>query len=116
MEELKKCPFCGGEAELKPFTNVSWVKCLECKCETAPFGTATQAIKAWNNRKPTVEAKPVVHGEWEVVHGVMTPGGDPLLRCPFCRSEESHHMGGIEFPQHWSFCPNCGADMREDVQ
>ena len=52
------------------------------------------------------------YGEWEVVHGVMTPGGDPLLRCPFCRSNERHHMGGIEFPQHWDFCPKCGADMR----
>lgn len=58
---------------------------------------------------PTVEP---VRGEWEVVHGVMTPGGDPLLRCPVCRSEESYHMGGIEMPQHWNFCPNCGADMR----
>lgn len=61
---------------------------------------------------PTVEAVPVVRGEWEVVKGIFTPGGDPLLRCPKCKSRESEHMGGVEFPQNWNFCPNCGADMR----
>lgn len=58
----------------------------------------------------------VARGEWEVVHGVMTPGGDPLLRCPICKQKESYHMGGIEMPQNWNFCPNCGADMRKKVE
>ena len=43
-----------------------------------------------------VEAAPVVHTHWEVVRGVLTPGGDPLLRCPRCRSRESEHLGGKE--------------------
>ena len=52
-------------------------------------------------------------GEWEVLKGhYFTGGGDPVLICPFCHSEESKHMGGIEFPVIWNFCPNCGADMR----
>lgn len=55
-----------------------------------------------------LKSTPVLRGEWEVVHGVLTPGGDPLLRCPFCKSKESHHMGGIEFPQDWNYCPKCG--------
>ena len=37
-------------------------------------------------------------GEWEVVHGVCTPGGDPCLVCPFCHDRESEHLGGIEMP------------------
>jgi len=54
----------------------------------------------------------VVHGQWEVVHGVITPGGDPLLRCPRCRSRESEHCGGIECNRaHWNYCPICGMTM-----
>lgn len=52
------------------------------------------------------------HGEWEILKGdYFTGGGDPVLICPFCHSEESKHMGGIEFPVNWDFCPNCGASM-----
>jgi hypothetical protein len=61
--------------------------------------------------QPTIEAVPVVRGKWEIVPGVMTPGGDPLLQCPICRSKESHHMGGIEFPEDWDYCPKCGAKL-----
>ena len=52
-------------------------------------------------------------GKWEVVHGCLTPGGDPYLICPFCHSEESGHLGGIEMPKHWNFCPVCGAKLEE---
>lgn len=63
-----------------------------------------------------VEAEPVVHAHWEVVRGVLTPGGDPLLRCPRCRSRESEHLGGIECNRaHWNYCPICGAHMDEEV-
>jgi hypothetical protein len=62
------------------------------------------------------EMEPVVHARWEVVRGVITPGGDPLLRCPRCRSRESEHLGGIECNRaHWNYCPICGAHMDEEV-
>ena len=41
----------------------------------------------------------------------FTPGGDPLVICPFCRARESMHLGGVE-GQHWNFCPICGADLQ----
>lgn len=57
--------------------------------------------------QPTVEAKPVVHGEWEV-NGVnphnMTVGN---WRCTEC--------DGISL-KYSDFCPNCGADMRKKVE
>ena len=63
---------------------------------------------------PTVDAVEVVHGRWEVVKGVFTPGGDPLLRCPICKSRESEHICGVECFHVWNYCPNCGAKMDGD--
>lgn len=53
----------------------------------------------------------VWRGKWETVQGVLTPGGDPLKRCPFCKSRESEHLDGVEHPCHWNYCPTCGARM-----
>ena len=55
-------------------------------------------------------SKPV-HAEWETVHGVLTPGGDPLKRCPVCKSRESEHLDGVEHPSRWQYCPICGTVM-----
>ena len=60
--ELKPCPFCGGEAEIVPhkfFSEIlkAWmVDCygVECKnCHTSGYqfwGTEAHAIAAWNRR------------------------------------------------------------------
>lgn len=56
MEELLKCPFCGGEAELNaeqyhPAMSACWVvRCLECFSHGAVLGSPDGAIKAWNRR------------------------------------------------------------------
>jgi len=63
------------------------------------------------NSAPVADVAPAKHGTWETVHGVLTPGGDPLKRCPFCRSRESEHLDGVEHYCHWNFCPTCGANM-----
>lgn len=67
------------------------------------------------NNAPTVEASPVVHGEW-ISDQVET--GDPfgegfylidILHCSAC--------GGIfDVSDAGNFCPNCGADMRKKVE
>lgn len=57
------------------------------------------------------DVAPVRHGRWEVVKGVFTPGGDPLLRCPLCKAKESEHLCGVESRVDWNYCPNCGAKM-----
>ena len=51
MEELRKCPFCGGEAEM--FFDVpyaSYVECLKCGSRTKICYTKAEAIAAWNRR------------------------------------------------------------------
>lgn len=63
------------------------------------------------NQFPPTDVSPVRHGRWEVVKGVFTPGGDPLLRCHLCKAKESEHLCGVESRVDWNYCPNCGAKM-----
>ena len=54
MEELKKCPFCGGEAKTSFVFGRAGVVCAECDANIRMYLDASMedAIKAWNNRKP----------------------------------------------------------------
>ena len=51
--KLKKCPCCGGAAEVFmkdwPYVKTA-VRCTECGLETKGFGDAYDAIEAWNRR------------------------------------------------------------------
>lgn len=51
-EELKPCPFCGGEAKLcKGWCELdNYVECSECDVRTKPENTKSGAIKVWNRR------------------------------------------------------------------
>lgn len=49
--------------------------------------------------------------KWEKVPGrYLTPGGDPLVRCPKCKDKISYHCEGIEH-DHWNYCPYCGEKL-----
>lgn len=65
MTELKSCPFCGGDAELKTTINTknfptyqkAYVECKDCKAATDLFTDKNcngqhifKAIEAWNRR------------------------------------------------------------------
>lgn len=52
MEELKPCPFCGGEAVRKCiFPNrYFFVECKNCHVSLPFKGTKEEAIEAWNRR------------------------------------------------------------------
>lgn len=58
--------------------------------------------------------RPQDHWEDITPPGAFTPGGDPIGRCPICKSSESIHNIGVEGP-HWNFCPICGAQMVDDI-
>jgi len=49
MKELKRCPFCGGEAKIEGY-KIFWATCKECTTETKVFDTKEEAIEAWNRR------------------------------------------------------------------
>lgn len=56
MNELKPCPFCGGEAEIICVPDYSrnacvWlVKCKKSCCHQMPFQSEHDAVEAWNRR------------------------------------------------------------------
>lgn len=56
MSELKECPMCGGEAELR-FSNDKGsvcITCKKCRCKTPYFRAQHTAHKAaWNTRNHT---------------------------------------------------------------
>lgn len=69
MSELKRCPFCGGEAEIRvnherignEGYKTKQVICKSCHLQTEPkicdgyynkYYTDEEAVEAWNTRKP----------------------------------------------------------------
>lgn len=49
-EELKPCPFCGGEAEIRDEHDHSWIAHKGCPADLGGFETRVEAIVAWNRR------------------------------------------------------------------
>ena len=73
------------------------------KCDTwCDAGEAFELREDVKNAK-TVDAKPVVHGEW--VHSELLFEAD---YCSICTT-------AIYNTEGMNFCPNCGADMRKKV-
>ena len=54
-KELKPCPFCGGKAEVVPYSVYGKVKsyfvqCLKCGCQSRDYTSKQNAEKSWNRR------------------------------------------------------------------
>ena len=51
MEELKRCPFCGGEADSNFHERLGHlIRCQECGNMTCWHNSELEAIAAWNRR------------------------------------------------------------------
>lgn len=51
MNELKRCPFCGGEARFATDSK-RFIECEKCGASTGYCESEEEAINAWNTRKP----------------------------------------------------------------
>jgi hypothetical protein len=98
MTELRKCPFCGGKAEMYNYCLNEWyIGCGECSCDLGVFDTKAKAIEAWNKRvgdaNKTIE-NVVTCGECKYFERVS-----PDNINGYCTSEEvaSDEEGGASF-------------------
>ena len=114
MNELKPCPFCGGEAIIMQENNW-WVACTDCTAEIGfdgmtdtsgcfgHYNTEAEAIEAWNTRaERTCHALPQISDTVCVVKrdGMEIECG--YWTCSECRCE---NFAGAKF------CMECGAKM-----
>lgn len=94
MDELKLCPFCGGDAKASQSTTHNRVYCKSCTAMTEAYDKPEQATAAWNQRAEKV-------GRWVVRR---EREGNPF-ECSRC-GKITNNIGH-------NYCPNCGARMEE---
>lgn len=85
-DELKRCPFCGGEAEMREGSSTRpYVRCKVCGCRTGSSKYRSAVKSAWN-----VRAERTCRVEYP----------DDARMCSEC-----HYYVG----PHHLYCPHCGA-------
>ena len=99
MEKIKPCPFCGGEAEVRPsylasYSNPApfYVRCMKCGATGNLYcATEQEAIEQWNRRAYYKDLKDGVIYTATIpqVQSVQSScekmeGKDSLRSCPFC--------------------------------
>ncbi len=55
-EELKPCPFCGGEAKAGRADGLCWVECSMCGAEAGFTPRPGPSARVWNNRADDKDA------------------------------------------------------------
>lgn len=100
MAELKPCPFCDGEAEMRnPWTSNTnyYVECYECGCTTAIFDTPEKAVEAWNRRADSPHCGADMRERGGRRIGMRPIDADELMRkyCGTCNIADD------------TFCLNC---------
>ena len=80
------------------------LKCMEDSYKSAGISAEAKAkMTRWLNKAPAADVRPVVRGKW--IKPTRVP--DSMLdECSVCGFD----TGAYTF----NFCPNCGADMREE--
>lgn len=48
--ELKACPFCDGDAEVRTRGVVYFVRCTDCGCRTGESRNVSKVVATWNTR------------------------------------------------------------------
>lgn len=124
-DELKVCPFCGGDARIhskvlaEGFDSGYWAVCDECgKGDTLPHESEEEAAVAWNARAAVADEQfsfAVHDGRlWKKVRTChMVPvslyddEGVDGIECDECGWSDVHEW----YDPMPEFCPNCGAKV-----
>ena len=144
-DELKPCPFCGGEAEAYHVIDGSFAcSCSSCSyASCAGFNTEQEAIAAWNTRAERTcmdvnEAWSDVGAnvfsddalddfdKFEKVYQICQEIVEPLdFTCWIERTEQDEfgsydylscgHIAMRQWPEKTRYCPNCGAKVVSDA-
>lgn len=63
--------------------------------------------------QPTADVQEVKHGKWikEWRDGFVNGKRNYELICPYCNFSYFDNQCGFIVPEHFNFCPNCGAKM-----
>lgn len=63
---------------------------------------------------PAADVKPVVRGKWEEREVFTAKGNVDMLQSAFCPVCKRYHTTPYSYYfTVYNYCPNCGADMRE---
>lgn len=106
--ELKPCPFCGGEAEYRAAKYVRTafkhsVVCLECFASIPPKDSKHEAINAWNTRVERT-CKPIAKFNYD-----DSPW--PVMVCSEC--DRRLHYDETKYGLEYSPYCGCGAKVVE---
>lgn len=101
-EELKPCPFCGGEEIYGKSEASGRVRavCFDCLASTGWLAGADEAAAAWNRRAERTCR--MVRARWD--DGECVWG----CRCTACGDRFTYETGTT-----WRYCPACGAKVVE---
>lgn len=91
MSELKKCPFCGGEAVIQKINDstLSFAVCVECRMRTPTLQDGKIAMRAWNRRKPMDNIVEKLEEESKKKHNKE--------RDVLCKIANASYSAGVEY-------------------
>lgn len=104
-----RCPYCGDDMKYfwdnNPMKPEGYFFCPKCHSQGPTAKTENEAYAAMKRTNPA-DVKPVVRGEWKIYGDYNDTDFEIYFHtCSIC--------GATGIPA-FNFCPNCGADMREE--
>ena len=70
-------------------------------------------IGVFIDAQPTIDPTPVRRGHWEKITGMAPPEFHGHYACSICGWCDKR-LTTLRREMDYNFCPNCGADMREE--
>ena len=67
---------------------------------------AASKVRNWLYKAPAADVRPVVRGKWK--DAMQSCHDSPHVKCSVCGEYYWRYF------KKFNFCPNCGADMREE--